>query len=230
MFLAQQSSSTGVMDLLNLENEETIMAITGWDILTPEKRYIALVTNTGQVRSFDAQLLAEAIRPRPYFQLEKRYTGLPAALICVDFEEVILIGTDAGRVGKAQVSQCQVVTWEALRTKNVEKVISAISLVPPDVILAFDQNGLGFPVKIDNILVDSLPANRGILVKRGAQIVAFQATNLGKIEGTHLFTNFGRLLPMDLPTTNPKTGSLSSLSHLQPGEQVVFLASVSGLN
>lgn len=227
IYLSQQSSTTGVMDLVNLEDDETILAITGWDIHAPEKRSVALVTNTGQVRSFDAQLLVEAIRPRPYFQLEKRYTGLPAALLCVDPEEVILIGTDAGRIGKAQVSQSQVIAWEALRTKNVEKVISAACLKPADVILAIDQHGQGLPVEMDNILSDPIPANRGFLVKRGFPLVAFTRMNNDEPERSLLFTNFGQLLAVESLETDPKSGSENHNIHLQPGEKVVFLASVS---
>ncbi len=226
LYLAQQSSPTGVMDLINLEEDEMVMAFTSWDIQVPQKRYVALVTNTGQVRCFDAQLLAEAIRPRPYFQLEKRYTGLPAALICLDPEEVILIGTDAGRVGKAQVSQSQVIAWEALRTKNVEKVIAAASLKPAEVILAINQHGQGLLVEMGNILSDPLPVNRGFLVKRGSQIVAFSPTKLNEIGRSVLFTNFGRLLPLGSLAAHPETGSPGLIISLQPDEQVAFLASV----
>ncbi len=224
LFIAQQSSSSGVIDLLRLEEGETVTAITTWDVHSPVDNILCLVTNTGQVRCFDARLLAEYVRPRPFFQLEKRYTGLPAALIMTGHDGQIIIGTDAGRVGQAMVRQAQVVAWESLRAKSDETVTAAASFPANQTILAINPLGQAMNLHTQDFPVEGPVSSRSLFLKRGFSICAFISLSSEREKQRYFITNLGQRAILDLSAGQPPSKAPFQAISLREGEKILYLS------
>jgi hypothetical protein len=231
LYIASMGGVSGALQLFTLETMDSVypdeqpikeMVTTGavWEIEQPRQPYLSLVTNTGQLRSFDSQLLAEHIRPRPFFQLEKRYTGIPFALLPAVETGIIMAGTNKGRIGKAMVRQSQVVTLDILRTKKDERVCTARAFPNPDrrvegIFWGIDAQGSGIAFALEDVIPAGLLLNRNfhpVLILTQAEIE----------EGTFkAFTSAGRLLIASPSQPGFKAGVKVTVFHLDHRERII---------
>lgn len=222
IYLARQASQTGIRELFHLEADEAIVTGNAWNAQEPEKRFIVLVTNTGQVRSFDARLMAEHILPRPYFQLDKRYTGLPAVIMLAEENELIVLGTNNGRVGWCNARQVQVMAAEALRAKGNERVTTASVCADSSKLLAVNLQGLALPFNIKEIPNEGPPANRGMILRRGFEIVAIYPFEFIKQGEASALTSLGRQVNLYLPE-NPLQPLPMRVVRLEESERILYM-------
>jgi hypothetical chaperone protein len=226
-FVARLGSESGLYDLLHLEESadrstlETVTAVAAWDAQAPGKRFLCLATNSGQVRSFEARLMAETIRPRPYFQLEKRYTGVPARLALAGEEDLVVVGSDQGRVGWVPARKAQVVTWEALRAKRDERVCALGIFQPGQALLALSREGTALPFDLQNVPAEGAPGERGSLLKRNFSIAGFASLEALTHGGCYALTSLGCLMKLSLPGTPLSTGTPFRMVELDKGESVI---------
>ncbi len=160
---------------------------------------MTLVTNTGQMRSFESRLLADQIRPRPYFQLEKRYTGLPFSLSPTSENDQVLAGTTKGRIARAVVRHSQAVTWEIVRARKEELVcgsgvISTTNQGNDVYVLAISSDGNGIRFKLGDIPTEGPPASRGVTLHRNFSSITFIDFDQAANNQFRLLTNTGRSL------------------------------------
>jgi hypothetical protein len=180
LYLAAQLGRQAITDLLRLEPNEGVTAITLWRPAEIQKRSLCMVTRFGQARAFDARLLADHLAKAPFFQLEKRYTGHPVALLPAGEGDTILIGTDQGRVGWAAAADMAVVIRDILRARKDEEVIAAAALGSKASPLALSEAGLALRVPVPQSGTGYLasqpaggsPAARGVFLRRNFKIVA----------------------------------------------------------
>ncbi len=226
-YIARLGSESGVYDLLNLEEGEdqskleTVTAIAAWDAQSPDRRFLCLATNTGQVRSFEARLMAEYIRPRPYFQLEKRYTGVPSGLAFAEDGDLVIVGSDQGRVGWGYARKAQVVTWEALRARGEERVCALGVFQPGQELLALSRDGTALPFDPQQIPSEGAPAERGSLLRRSFAIAGFASLDAVTRGEQYALTNHMRLLRLSLPVTAVSAGTPFRVVDVDKGEKVI---------
>lgn len=221
MYLARQTTQSGISDLLHLEKSERICAVTDWNPDQVATRFCCLVTNLGQMRCFEAQLLSDQIRPRPFFQLEKRYAGLPLALLMTDEDRILMIGTNTGRIGRANPRHGLGITWEMLRPHGREMVCAAGSFPREGLLLAVDAHGKAIVVDPLFAPFEGPPAGRGILLRRDFCIVSFMALAPASKGQVKAFTSLGRLIPITFTLTLLNHGAAFQAFQLLPGEKIL---------
>jgi DNA gyrase/topoisomerase IV subunit A len=115
--------------------------MTAWNPARSTRRFICLVTRSGQVRRFEANLLADELRQAPYFQLEKKYKSFPACLGVGDEDEHLILGTNLGRAARIPLRDMGIETFSGLRPRKGEQVTAAIVAEQQDELIALGRNG-----------------------------------------------------------------------------------------
>jgi DNA gyrase/topoisomerase IV subunit A len=141
ILIAQKFGGNGIRDLLRLADGESVTAMTAWNPVRSNSRFICLVTRTGQVKRFEASLLAGELRQAPYFQLEKKYKSFPACLGAGNEQDQLMLGTNLGRVARIPVLDMGIETFSALRPRKDEQVTAAIFARQQTELIALGQNG-----------------------------------------------------------------------------------------
>lgn len=205
LYVIQEIDPKGYRDILHLEPDESVTALMPWNPDRLDFQMVGLVTSTGQVRGFDAGLLADQMAGRPYFQLEKRYTGIPAVLLPTSGDEWIVTGTSTGRIGRAPGKDFRILVANALKTKPGEKVTAAISTSGEQDLVALSETGYFLAVQTASIPANGAPAGRGMQLRRNFPIIAFLPAPTDEPTCPLLVTDLGRLVqskiaPGQLPT------------------------------
>lgn len=173
LFIAQQAGPRGLETSLPLEPDEQVTAMLPWDPDHPAGDWVCLITVLGQGRAFDAALLAEQLAHKPYFQLERRYNGIPAALLLAGGEDLILVGTEGGRAACAPVREMRVQPFEIIKVRKDEIVSAARPVANGQRVLAVNEKGQTLPVNLAELPQSGPPASRGRSLRRSFRITAF---------------------------------------------------------
>jgi hypothetical chaperone protein len=173
LLLAQESSSGPINHALPVEADEPITSLTTWGGESAEGTWLCLLASTGQSRCFDLALLSEYALKRPYFQLERRYTGYPMALVHLTPGEQLLVGTDRGRAARAPLEEMQVVSFDVIRPRKGESITAAAAFRPGKMVWAVDDLGRGLKFDPAGLDYDGAPASRGQALRRNFEIVGF---------------------------------------------------------
>ena len=119
--IGNKFGGNGIRDLLRLGEGESVTAMTAWNPARSNSRYVCLVTRTGQVKRFEASLLAGELRQAPYFQLEKKYKSFPAGLGAGDENDHLMLGTNLGRAQKTTRATMHAVPTRYLRSRSISR-------------------------------------------------------------------------------------------------------------
>lgn len=141
ILIAYKFGGNGIRDLLRLGPGESVTAMTAWNPARSAHRFICLVTRTGQVKRFEANLLAGELRQAPYFQLEKKYKSFPACLGAGDENDHLILGTNLGRVARIPLRDMGIETFPGLHPRKGEQVTAAILAGQQAELVALGQNG-----------------------------------------------------------------------------------------
>jgi DNA gyrase/topoisomerase IV subunit A len=143
ILVAQKIGAKGIHDLLRLQPEEYVTAMTLWNPARSAavRRFICLVTRNGQVRRFEAGLLAGELQQAPYFKLERKYKDKAAHLIEADEEGDLILGTGAGRIVRIPVHELGNVTHQVLKSRPGEQVTAAAYAEPKSDLITVSQSG-----------------------------------------------------------------------------------------
>lgn len=216
LHLAQQASSTNVNHALPLEIGENLTALASWKA---DHAFLCIVTSAGQGRAFDTLLMAEHLTKKPYFQLERRYTGVPLALFPADEGDRILVGTDAGRLGQVEAEEISLAAYEMLKIRQGEIVTAAAAVSPKESILILGAQGTAVPFDPHNLPADVPPASRGATIRRNFSIVGFLPITERGEPLALVLTNQARLLRLDLPSEH--TSRARHLTKLESNETIL---------
>ncbi len=208
MWIAQQASRTGLRDLLRLETGEVVTALRRWQPENPDRRFLCLVTNSGQGRTLDARLLAEQLSRRPYFNLERRYIGKPVALLLAGEDETLVAGTDLGRVGRGKVKEMQVVVFDLIKARKEEEVTAAAAFPGEAGLLALNDQGFLLPIQVEGIPISGPPASRGRTIRRNFKVVGFVPAERDAQIPSLALSDQGRVYRLALPAA----GEIKSLT------------------
>jgi len=223
MWIAQQASRTGLRDLLRLETGEVVTALRRWQPENPERRFLCLVTNSGQGRALDARLLAEQLARRPYFNLEHRYTGKPVALLQAEEDETLVAATNLGRVGRGRVKEMQVVVFDVIKARKEEEVTAAAAYSGKEGLLALSDQGFLLPFQLEGIPASGPPASRGRTIHRNFKVVGFVQVEGGAENLPLALSDQGRVYRLAVPPGG-EAKSLTSpfnAASLPQGEKLV---------
>ncbi len=141
ILIAHKFGDNGIRDLLRLAEGESVTAMTAWNPARSNSRFICLVTRSGQVKRFEANLLAGELRQAPYFQLEKKYKSFPACLGAGNENDHLFLGTNLGRVARIPLRDMSIETVSGLRPRKEEQVTAAILAGLQTEWVALGQNG-----------------------------------------------------------------------------------------
>ena len=130
ILIASRIGAKGIHDLLRLQSEEYVTAMTLWNPARVERRFMCLVTDSGQVRRFEAALLAGELRQAPYFRLERKYKGHAAHLVEADEQGDLVLGTGAGRIARIPIAELGNVPRQGMSTRPGERVTAAAYVGP----------------------------------------------------------------------------------------------------
>jgi len=131
ILIAQRFGSKGIRDLLRLQPDEVVTAMTLWNPARSNRRFICLVTKFGQVRRLESRLLAGELRQAPYFRLEKKYyKAMLAYLGQADEEDELILGTNLGRMVQMPIGGMGSVTSAGIRPSQGEEVTAATFVEP----------------------------------------------------------------------------------------------------
>lgn len=212
LYLAQQADPDGIVNSLPLDFEEMVTAMMSWKPERVERTMVCMVTAAGQSRAFDAAVLAEAIARRPYFQLERRYTGIPVRLFTADPNDVVLIGTDLGRMARATVTELSVQPLDLLRLRSNEWVSATGAFTLNDQVIALNKHAASLMVDVPALPASGPPAQRGQYLRRNTAITAL--VDLNRAGETYAVTELGWVYPL------AKTGVPGSIK-LNKGDRMV---------
>jgi hypothetical protein len=131
ILIAQRFGGKGIRDLLRLQPDEVVTAMTLWNPARSNRRFICLVTKFGQVRRLESRLLAGELRQAPYFRLEKKYYKAMLAYLCqADEESELVLGTNLGRMVQVPMGSMGNVTSAGIRPSHGEEVTAATFVEP----------------------------------------------------------------------------------------------------
>jgi hypothetical protein len=227
MLLAQEASSEGIKELLALEKTDFVSAATAWQPAEINRRYVCLVTKYGQGRAFEARLLAEQIVKMPYFQLERRYTGIPAAVLMAGEDDWVLIGTNQGRISRAAPRSMAIVVHDLIKTRKGEELTAAGIFPMEAAVLALSAQGELLSVAPESLPADEALAQRGVFLRRNFAILDF-LNPLEALQGD-LFglTSQGRVLRLAMTEAQLNgldAGKPGRAFKLKPGECLLACA------
>ena len=227
LYLAGQADPHGIGHSLPLDVDEKVTAAMPWNPAAPTAPSICLITAAGQGRLFGAAMLAETIARRPYFQLERRYTGIPVYLFPTEVESLILIGTNSGRAAYARSSDLAVQPYDMLRVRMEEKV-SVAAAFPTGVLAAgnpvgaLSADGRWLPFEVQGLPYGGPPAQRGGYLRRGFSIAAFLSAEPGSTARTLGVTSAGSLLGLrEITRGDEPPAAPQRVVRLTPGEDIV---------
>jgi hypothetical chaperone protein len=223
MWIAQQASRTGLRDQLRLETGEVVTALRRWQPENPERRYLCLVTDSGQGRALDARLLAEQLSRRPTFNLERRYIGKPVALLLAGEDDTLVAGTDLGRVGRGLVKEMQVVVFDLIKARKEEGVTAAAAFPAEEGLLALNDLGILLPFQVEGIPASGPSASRGRTIHRNFQVVGFVPADWDLQNPILAVSNQGRVYRLALPARGEARSLTSPFKavRLLQGEKLV---------
>jgi hypothetical chaperone protein len=224
LLMAGEVNEGSVSEFLPLEKDESITAIAGWRSKDERENYICMVTKYGQARCFDAGLLADYIEKRPYFELERRYDSFPACLAWVNADDLLVVGTNKGRVGVANHKDMSNLVYDVIKARKGEEITTALPLRAGEPTLAISQAGTAIHFDPMMIPVDGPAASRGKMLRRNFHIVGFIPFG-GLREGTHRFlTSRGRIITLHLKgdTTLLEPVKPQKVLALDGGERLLF--------
>jgi hypothetical protein len=141
ILIAHKFGGNGIRDLLRLAEGESVTAMTAWNPARSNSRFICLVTRGGQVKRFEANLLAGELRQAPYFQLEKKYKSFPACLGVGGEQDHLMLGTSLGRMARIPLREMGIETVSSLHPRKGEQVTAAILAGLQTELVALGQNG-----------------------------------------------------------------------------------------
>jgi hypothetical protein len=227
LYLAGQADPHGIGHSLPLDVDEKVTAAMPWNPAAPTAPSICLITAAGQGRLFGAAMLAETIARRPYFQLERRYTGIPVYLFPTEVESLILIGTNSGRAAYARSSDLAVQPYDMLRVRMEEKV-SVAAAFPTGVLAAgnpvgaLSADGRWLSFEVQGLPYGGPPAQRGGYLRRGFSIAAFLSAEPGSTARTLGVTSAGSLLGLrEITRGDEPPAAPQRVVRLTPGEDIV---------
>ncbi len=199
LYLAQQADPQGIAHSLPLDVDERVAALMVWEPDTLQLPLVCLLTAAGQGRAFDSAMLANAIARRPYFQLERRYTGKPAALFPALSGATLLIGTDLGRVARAALGELTIQPVDLLRLRADEWLRAWLAVLDTAPAAAVNSHGGLLVFDAGNLPLGKPPAQRAQYIRRNFPIVGlFSLSGLAE-RRTYALSNLGRLHRLDLP-------------------------------
>ncbi len=176
LVISQQASLDGIIQSLPLDSDESVTAITSWNQQASEADLICMLTSSGQGRVFDLSLLADYIARRPYFQLERRYTGIPLALFPAYSDELILVGTNRGRIGQAPINAMIDKPHELIRLQRGESISAWASVELDAPLAALSNDGRCLGLNLQNFLRGGSPASRQGALRSNFAIIGFLAS------------------------------------------------------
>jgi len=142
ILIAQRFGGKGIRDLLRLQPDEVVTAMTLWNPARSNRRFICLVTKFGQVRRLESRLLAGELRRAPYFRLEKKYyKAMLAYLGQADEEGELVLGTNLGRIVQVPMGDLGNVTSAGIRPSQGEEVTAATFVESEGEWIAVSHNG-----------------------------------------------------------------------------------------
>jgi hypothetical chaperone protein len=142
ILIAQRFGGKGIRDLLRLQPDEVVTAMTLWNPARSNRRFICLVTKFGQVRRLESRLLAGELRQAPYFWLEKKYyRAMLAYLGQANEEDELILGTNLGRIVQMPMGDMGNVTSAGIRPSQGEEVTAATFVEPGGECMAVSHTG-----------------------------------------------------------------------------------------
>ncbi len=210
-YLAQQSDPEGILHSLPLDVGETINALMVWQPSSVAGLQVCMITASAQARAFDAALLADSISRRPFFQLERRYTGLPQFLFPARPAWWLIAGSDHGRAARATIGDLSIQPYDLLRLRSHEwlRAALAVPVGEPLGLLSANATLIGFDPAD---LPVGLPAGqRGVYIRRNFPIAGFLPPIVLRNGSAWVITNFGRLKLVAFPAELPRKAPASLL-------------------
>ncbi|MGD9093390.1 MAG: Hsp70 family protein [Anaerolineales bacterium] len=224
LLMAEELNSESVSEFLPLEKDEHITAIGQWRTKGAQEDYICIVTKYGQARCFDAGLLADYIEKRPYFELERRYDSFPACLSWMAADDMLITGTNNGRVGRASRKEMSNLVYNIIKARKGEEVTAAQPFRQGESLLAVSEKGHGIAFDPMTIPSQGPAASKGRTLRRNFHIVDF--VTLGDITVRHprYLTTKGRAIALQLPDDLHTDEPIRPLKVLQldNGERLLF--------
>ena len=211
LLVAEEAGREGIFELLGLEAGEMVACGVVWNPSNPAKELICMVTVEGQARALNSKLMAEQLNQKPYFQLERRYNGIPAFLLPLGLDETLIVGSSAGRVGRAEPRELRIMVYDVLKTRKHETVSAAAAFPEAEDILAVSEHGEALTVQTALISANGPPASRGQTLRKNFRVIGLiRSANL-----TNAITSRGRLLQA---TNQKQTASKTKIFKLHKTE------------
>ena len=173
ILIASRFSAKGLRDLLRLEPGESLMAMTLWNPVSENRRFVCTVTRPAQIRRFESHLLAMQLSQAPYFKLEKRHKSAPAHLVQANGEDQLILGTSLGRLTRIPVSDLGIEIYREFKPTRGEEITAAVCASPDSVLIAVDCYGHVFRFRCDMVPLVSVKGKKSQTLKRGMSIVGF---------------------------------------------------------
>jgi hypothetical protein len=222
LYLAQQADPHGITQSLPLDVDEFVTAMLAWKPEQPDLPALVMVTAAGQGRAFEALRLAEIIGRRPFFQLERRYSGFPVRLLAAYGQALILAGSDLGRAGRGLLNELTIQPYDLLRLRGREVLSAAAVCLPGQSVVAINNHGQWLGFDPQSLPAGGPPAQRGKYLRRGFIINGMYALNELAEGRLRAATNLRRLLRSDsLNDLSQPTQTPRLLFKLLPDEETL---------
>lgn len=222
LYVAQQAGRTSLNAALPLENGETPIAFCRWDPEALDGRSLILLTNLGQARAFDARLLGEQLAHKPYFQLERRYSGLPSGLFLAGEDHLVIAGTDQGRVGCTPLQTLRIQPYEVLKARKTEWVSAGGVLSKNEPCLGLSGRGEWLGIDPRDLPSGGPPASRGRTIRRNFAFVQFLPFASRPGQSIPALVSSGRLVTLALPVKDDLApGKLQAALRLPGHERLI---------
>lgn len=226
-YLAQQSDPEGILHSLPLDVGETITAFMTWQPADLAAAHVCMITASGQARAFDAALLADSISRRPYFQLERRYTGLPQFLFPARPGSLVIVGSDQGRVARATIGDLSVQPYDLLRLRGHEWLRAAVSAPPGEFLSAISTQATFLEFDPNDLPVGQPPGQRGVYLKVRFNMIGIVPRFSWEPGRYWVVSNRGSLYPLaQLPAVQPSISAPARLFRLATHENLVGMIKI----
>ncbi|MCU0488724.1 MAG: Hsp70 family protein [Anaerolineales bacterium] len=227
-YLAQQSGPEGILHSLPLDVGETITAFMAWQPSELAASQVCMITASGQARAFDAALLADSIARRPYFQLERRYTGLPQFLFPASPGSLVIAGSDQGRAARAAIGDLSVQPYDLLRLRGNEWLRAAVAIPPGESLRAISDQATILEFDPSDLPVGLPPGQRGVSLRGKFGLIGFVPRSAWQSGRFWAVSNRGKLYPiLNLPDGLPSRSAPVRLLRLAAHETLVGMIKIS---